>query len=114
MILPLAYFFRGKFEGGDAAWEEKNQGSGYAKSEVRFVEIQEDICKDLDRGETQVRLDIIKVFMRCVARMLLLMLWHGRRRKAKSLDLLHFNQELEYGSSAADVKSTLGNCRRTT
>ena len=45
---------RGKFEGGDAAWEEKNQGSGYAKSEVRLVEIQEDICKDLDRGEIQV------------------------------------------------------------
>jgi len=44
---------RGKFGGGDAAWEEKNQGSGYAKSEVRFVEIQEDICKDVDRGETQ-------------------------------------------------------------
>ncbi|TRY68225.1 hypothetical protein TCAL_05218 [Tigriopus californicus] len=44
---------RGKFEGGDAAWEEKNQGKGYASSEVRFVEIQERICKDLERGETQ-------------------------------------------------------------
>ena len=41
-------------EGGDAAWEEKNQGSGYAKSEVRFIEIEEDLCKDVDRGETQV------------------------------------------------------------
>ena len=41
-------------EGGDAAWEEKNQGSGYAKSEVRFIEIEEDLCKDIDRGETQV------------------------------------------------------------
>jgi hypothetical protein len=44
---------RGKLEGGDAAWEEKHQGSGYAKSEVRFVEIQERLCKDLDRGEIQ-------------------------------------------------------------
>ncbi len=44
---------RGKLEGGDAAWEEKNQGSGYSKSEVRFVEIQESLCKDVERGETQ-------------------------------------------------------------
>ena len=44
---------RGKFEGGDTAWEEKNQGVGYANSEVRFVEIQEDLCKDVDRGELQ-------------------------------------------------------------
>ena len=46
---------RGKFEGGDAAWEEKNQGKGYATSEVRFVEIQESLCRDLPRGEAQVR-----------------------------------------------------------
>jgi hypothetical protein len=26
---------RGKLEGGDAAWEEKKQGGGYATSEVR-------------------------------------------------------------------------------
>ncbi len=44
---------RGKFEGGDTAWEEKNQGVGYANSEVRFVEIQEELCKDVDRGEQQ-------------------------------------------------------------
>ena len=44
---------RGKFEGGDAAWEEKNQGKGYSISEVRFVEIQEKLCSDLDRGESQ-------------------------------------------------------------
>jgi len=31
---------RGKFEGGDAAWEEKNQGKGYATSEVRFVKFK--------------------------------------------------------------------------
>lgn len=45
---------RGKFEGGDAAWEEKNQGKGYATSEVRFVEIQEKLCTDVDRGQSQV------------------------------------------------------------
>jgi len=44
---------RGKFEGGDAAWEEKNQGKGYATSEVRFVEIQEKLCTDVDRGQSQ-------------------------------------------------------------
>jgi len=44
---------RGKFEGGDTAWEEKNQGKGYAISEVRFVEIQEKLCRDVSRGETQ-------------------------------------------------------------
>ena len=47
---------RGKFEGGDAAWEEKNQKKGYAISEVRFVEIQEKLCRDISRGESQVRL----------------------------------------------------------
>ena len=45
---------RGKFEGGDAAWEEKNQGKGYATSEVRFVEIQEKLCTDVERGQAQV------------------------------------------------------------
>eukprot|EP00096_Caligus_rogercresseyi_P002524 TRINITY_DN1469_c0_g1_i1.p1 TRINITY_DN1469_c0_g1~~TRINITY_DN1469_c0_g1_i1.p1 ORF type:complete len:326 (-),score=80.59 TRINITY_DN1469_c0_g1_i1:232-1209(-) len=44
---------RGKLEGGDAAWEEKAQKEGYANSEVRLVEIQETLCKDLERGENQ-------------------------------------------------------------
>jgi len=44
---------KGKLEGGDTAWEEKNQGKGYASSEVRFVEIQEKLCTDVERGETQ-------------------------------------------------------------
>ena len=44
---------RGKFEGGDADWEERNQVSGYASSEVRFVEIEEELCKDVERGEQQ-------------------------------------------------------------
>lgn len=54
---------RGKFEGGDAAWEEKNQGKGYATSEVRFVEIQEKLCRDVSRGETQVRAFIEMIFL---------------------------------------------------
>ncbi len=44
---------RGKFEGGDADWEERNQVAGYASSEVRFVEIEEELCKDVERGEQQ-------------------------------------------------------------
>ncbi|XP_014233062.1 cysteine-rich with EGF-like domain protein 2 [Trichogramma pretiosum] len=43
---------RGKFEGGDSAWEEDKLGS-YKTSEVRLIEIQENVCKDLDHGETQ-------------------------------------------------------------
>ncbi|XP_044741782.1 cysteine-rich with EGF-like domain protein 2 [Chrysoperla carnea] len=43
---------RGKFEGGDTDWEEKKLGS-YMDSEVRLVEIQEGLCRDLDRGEDQ-------------------------------------------------------------
>ncbi|XP_023221794.1 cysteine-rich with EGF-like domain protein 2 [Centruroides sculpturatus] len=39
---------RGKFEGGDASWEESRLGS-YANSEVRLVEIQEKLCKDTDQ-----------------------------------------------------------------
>lgn len=42
----------GKFEGGDAAWEEAKQGS-YARSEVRLVEIQEKICADVIEGKDQ-------------------------------------------------------------
>lgn len=44
---------RGKFEGGDADWEEKKLRS-YANSEVRLVEIQEKLCADLAKGEDQV------------------------------------------------------------
>ena len=44
---------RGKFEGGDADWEEKKLRT-YANSEVRLVEIQEKLCTDLTRGEDQV------------------------------------------------------------
>ena len=44
---------RGKFEGGDADWEEKKLRS-YANSEVRLVEIQEKLCSDVAKGEDQV------------------------------------------------------------
>nr|XP_049693880.1 cysteine-rich with EGF-like domain protein 2 [Helicoverpa armigera] len=37
---------RGKYEGGDTAWEEAKLKS-YARSEVRLVEIQEGLCSEL-------------------------------------------------------------------
>ncbi len=43
---------RGKFEGGDTAWEEKTQPR-YATSEVRFVEVTEELCRGVERGEAQ-------------------------------------------------------------
>lgn len=43
---------RGKFEGGDAAWEEERLGS-YSHSEVRLVEIQEKLCSSVERGKDQ-------------------------------------------------------------
>lgn len=43
---------RGKHEGGDTSWEEKNLKS-YADSEVRLVEIQEKLCEDVKDGKQQ-------------------------------------------------------------
>lgn len=43
---------RGKFEGGDAAWEEEKLGS-YSGSEIRLVEIQEYVCSDVEEGRDQ-------------------------------------------------------------
>lgn len=43
---------RGKHDGGDAAWEEANLGS-YKRSEIRLVEVQESLCKEVLRGEDQ-------------------------------------------------------------
>lgn len=43
---------RGKFEGGDSAWEEEKMGS-YRRSEVRLIEIQEQLCRDVERGKHQ-------------------------------------------------------------
>lgn len=43
---------RGKYEGGDSAWEEDKLGS-YSRSELRFTEIQELMCKDVKQGKNQ-------------------------------------------------------------
>ena len=51
----MARTARGKFEGGDADWEEKKLRS-YSNSEVRLVEIQEKLCTDVKKGENQVTL----------------------------------------------------------
>ncbi|XP_059052202.1 cysteine-rich with EGF-like domain protein 2 [Achroia grisella] len=42
---------RGKHEGGDAAWEEAKLKS-YARSELRLVEIQEGLCSELKKHES--------------------------------------------------------------
>lgn len=43
---------KGKYEGGDTAWEEEKLGS-YATSEIRLVEIQEKVCSDVEEGRDQ-------------------------------------------------------------
>lgn len=43
---------RGKHEGGDTSWEEKNLKS-YTDSEVRLIEIQEELCEDVSKGKAQ-------------------------------------------------------------
>lgn len=37
---------RGKYEGGDAAWEEEKLKKSYKRSEMRLIDIQEGICKE--------------------------------------------------------------------
>lgn len=39
---------RGKYEGGDAAWEEAKLKS-YSRSEIRLVEVQEGLCSEVKR-----------------------------------------------------------------
>ncbi|UYV62745.1 CRELD2 [Cordylochernes scorpioides] len=43
---------RNKYDGGDTAWEESRLGS-YSTSEVRLVEIEENLCSDLEKGKHQ-------------------------------------------------------------
>lgn len=43
---------KSNFQGGDTAWEEEKLGN-YASSEVRLTEIQEKLCNDVDRGNSQ-------------------------------------------------------------
>ncbi|XP_035429822.2 cysteine-rich with EGF-like domain protein 2 isoform X1 [Spodoptera frugiperda] len=37
---------RGKYEGGDAAWEEEKLKLSYKRSEMRLIDIQEGLCKE--------------------------------------------------------------------
>lgn len=48
----MALTSRGKLEGGDTDWEEKNKLS-YARSEIRYVEIMENICSKIEKGQHQ-------------------------------------------------------------
>lgn len=43
---------RGKHESGDTAWEEQNMRV-YKKSVVRFMDILEETCQDIDRSQDQ-------------------------------------------------------------
>jgi len=56
---------RGKFEGGDAAWEEERLGS-YSHSEVRLVEIQEKLCSSVERGKDQVSMIADVLISKCL------------------------------------------------
>lgn len=44
---------RGKYEGGDAAWEEEKLKKSYKRSEMRLVEIQESICREKIKHSVQ-------------------------------------------------------------
>ncbi|CAG5035277.1 unnamed protein product [Parnassius apollo] len=37
---------RGKYEGGDTAWEEEKLKKSYKRSEMRLIDIQEGVCKE--------------------------------------------------------------------
>ena len=56
---------RGKFEGGDAAWEEERLGS-YSHSEVRLVEIQEKLCSSVEKGKDQVSMIVDVLISKCL------------------------------------------------
>lgn len=47
---------RGKYEGGDAAWEEEKLSKSYKRSEIRLVDIQEGICKEETKYSVQCHL----------------------------------------------------------
>jgi len=44
---------KGNYGGGDTAWEEENKRV-YKNSELRLVEIQENLCKEVSTGQDQV------------------------------------------------------------
>ncbi|XP_032517335.2 cysteine-rich with EGF-like domain protein 2 [Danaus plexippus] len=47
---------RGKYEGGDTAWEEEKLKKSYKRSEMRLVDIQEGICKEETKYSVQCHL----------------------------------------------------------
>lgn len=52
---------RGKFEGGDSAWEASKLKK-YSRSEVRLTEVQEILCTDVTTGQLQVMSLILLIF----------------------------------------------------
>lgn len=44
---------RGKYEGGDAAWEEEKLKLSYKRSEMRLIDIQDGICKEEKKHSIQ-------------------------------------------------------------
>lgn len=45
---------RSRYDGGDVDWEAKNMKK-YAKSEIRFIEIQEHLCLEIVKGQEHCR-----------------------------------------------------------
>ncbi|XP_064483431.1 cysteine-rich with EGF-like domain protein 2 isoform X2 [Ornithodoros turicata] len=45
---------RNKFDGGDVEWEKRNMGK-YSNSEIRFIEIQENLCAEVIQGQEHCR-----------------------------------------------------------
>ncbi|XP_041974660.1 cysteine-rich with EGF-like domain protein 2 [Aricia agestis] len=44
---------RGKYEGGDAAWEEEKLKKSYKRSEMRLIDIQDGLCKEESKYAVQ-------------------------------------------------------------
>ncbi|XP_068628661.1 cysteine-rich with EGF-like domain protein 2 isoform X2 [Battus philenor] len=44
---------RGKYEGGDAAWEEEKLKKSYKRSEMRLIDIQDGVCKEEKKHSVQ-------------------------------------------------------------
>lgn len=42
---------RGKYEGGDTAWEEEKLKKSYKRSEIRLIDIQEGLCREEPKFE---------------------------------------------------------------
>lgn len=44
---------RGKYEGGDTAWEEEKLKKSYKRSEMRLIDIQDSLCKEVTKHSVQ-------------------------------------------------------------